>query len=99
MEEETPQRSNEMTFIITPASNSITPTPSINDELDEDFDDRFDDESDLMSFYNFSKLHFQNRENHKHTPQRLKKPLLHHEDEGDALVRRDKKTCPSCCPG
>ncbi|XP_038134791.1 unconventional myosin-VIIa-like [Cyprinodon tularosa] len=86
MEEETPQRSNEMTFIITPASNSITPTPSINDELDEDFDDRFDDESDLMSFYNFSKLHFQNRENHKHTPQRLKKPLLHHEDEGDALA-------------
>ncbi|MEQ2171734.1 hypothetical protein GOODEAATRI_013808 [Goodea atripinnis] len=79
--------------IITPASKSATPTPSL-DEEEEEFDDMFDDESDTMSFYNFSRRYFQNSVDHKHTPQRLKQPLLHHEDEGDGLVRgsRDKKS-------
>lgn len=68
------------------------------DEDDEEFNDEFDDESDLFSFYNFSKQHFQNNADHKHTTLRLKEPLLQHEDEGDALVRpfRDKTTiCPT----
>ncbi|MED6273572.1 hypothetical protein CHARACLAT_007774 [Characodon lateralis] len=85
VEEEIPQSSNKGMVIITPASNSATPTPSL-DEEEEEFDDMFDDESDTMSFYNFSRRYFQNSVDHKHTPQRLKQPLLHHEDEGDGLA-------------
>ena len=67
------------------ASLSTTPTPS----LDED-DDEFDDESDKFSFYNFSILHFLGNITHTHITQRLKQPLLPHDDEGDALVRRQR---------
>lgn len=94
--EESPHSSNQMTLIITPASNSASPTPSL-DEEEEEIDDGFDDESDIFSFYNFSKRHFQNDEDHKHTAQRLKQPLLHHEDEADALVRRDRSISISGC--
>ncbi|XP_026169030.1 unconventional myosin-VIIa-like [Mastacembelus armatus] len=67
--------------IMAPASTSSTSTPS----LEED-DDQFDDPSDEFSFYKFSTLHFQDNATHRHITQRLRQPLLHHEDEGDALA-------------
>ncbi|XP_017275826.1 unconventional myosin-VIIa [Kryptolebias marmoratus] len=86
-EEQAPKNSaNDMAIIITPASPTTTPTPSLEEEDEEEVYDGFDDESDLFSFYNFSRQHFQNNTSHKHTSQRLKEPLLHHEDEGDALA-------------
>ncbi|XP_013858260.1 unconventional myosin-VIIa [Austrofundulus limnaeus] len=86
--DEQPSKSSapSMAIVITPASPSITPTISMDDEDDEEFYDEFDDESGLFSFYNFSKQHFQNDVDHKHTTLRLKESLLHHEDEGDALA-------------
>ncbi|KAM6918322.1 unconventional myosin-VIIb-like [Xenentodon cancila] len=67
-----------------PASRPTTPTPSLEEE--NEFDDYFDDENDEFSFYKFSVRYFQDNVDHRHTPQRLKKPLLSHEDEGDALA-------------
>uniref|UniRef100_A0A3B5LHT9 Uncharacterized protein n=1 Tax=Xiphophorus couchianus TaxID=32473 RepID=A0A3B5LHT9_9TELE len=68
------------------SQKSASSTPSLDEEEEEEIDDGFDDESDIFSFYNFSKRHFQKDEDHKHTAQRLKQPLLHHEDEADALA-------------
>ncbi|RVE61473.1 hypothetical protein OJAV_G00171010 [Oryzias javanicus] len=65
-----------------PETKSRTSTPS----EEEEEEDEFDDETDPLSFYNFSIRYFQHNVNHKHTSQRLKKPLLVHEDEGDALA-------------
>ncbi|KAM8850065.1 unconventional myosin-VIIa-like [Spinachia spinachia] len=70
--------------ILTAASLSSTPTPS--EEEDDDDDDEFDDGSDECSFYKFSILHFQGNTGHTHHNQRLRQPLLHHDDEGDALA-------------
>ncbi|XP_054889758.1 unconventional myosin-VIIa-like isoform X2 [Poeciliopsis prolifica] len=84
-DDESPHSSNQMTVVITPASNAASPTLSLEEE-EEEVEDDFDDETNIFSFYNFSKRHFQKDEDHKHTPQRLKHPLLHHEDEGDALA-------------
>ncbi|XP_068459277.1 unconventional myosin-VIIb-like [Clinocottus analis] len=67
--------------IIAAASLSSTPTPS----LDED-DDEYDDGSDEFSFFKFSILNFQSNTGHTHLNQRLKQPLLSHDDEGDALA-------------
>ncbi|XP_032422150.1 unconventional myosin-VIIa-like isoform X2 [Xiphophorus hellerii] len=85
-DEESPRSSNQMTVVVTQSSNSASSTPSLDEEEEEEIDDGFDDESDIFSFYNFSKRHFQKDEDHKHTAQRLKQPLLHHEDEADALA-------------
>ncbi|XP_047446348.1 unconventional myosin-VIIa-like isoform X2 [Mugil cephalus] len=63
-------------------SATSTPAPS----LDGDDDDMFDDDSDEYSFYKFSVLHFENKATHTHVSHRLKKPLLHHDDEGDVLA-------------
>ncbi|KAF6720455.1 Unconventional myosin-VIIa [Oryzias melastigma] len=63
-------------------TKSRTSTPS----EEEEEDDEFEDETDPLSFYNFSIRYFQHNADHKHTSQRLKKPLLVHEDEGDALA-------------
>lgn len=49
--------------------------------------DEDDDESAEFSFYKFSVQHFQGYMSHRHITQRLRKPLLKHDDEGDALVR------------
>uniref|UniRef100_A0A3B3UW20 Unconventional myosin-VIIa-like n=1 Tax=Poecilia latipinna TaxID=48699 RepID=A0A3B3UW20_9TELE len=83
---EAEKSSEEMTVVVTPASNSASSTPSLDEEEEEEIDDGFDDETDIFSFYNFSKRHFQKDEDHKYTAQRLKQPLLHHEDEADALA-------------
>ncbi|XP_034744582.1 unconventional myosin-VIIb-like isoform X2 [Etheostoma cragini] len=68
--------------IIAPASISTTPTPS----LEEDEDDEFDDGSDEFSFYKFSILNFQSNHSHTHFNQRIRQPLLPHDDEGDILA-------------
>uniref|UniRef100_A0A3P9J1V9 Myosin VIIAb n=1 Tax=Oryzias latipes TaxID=8090 RepID=A0A3P9J1V9_ORYLA len=65
--------------------NSAPDTKSRTSEEEEE-EDEFDDETDPFSFYNFSVRYFQHNADHKHTSQRLKKPLLVHEDEGDALA-------------
>uniref|UniRef100_A0A4W5PKL4 Myosin VIIB n=1 Tax=Hucho hucho TaxID=62062 RepID=A0A4W5PKL4_9TELE len=46
----------------------------------------YDDENEEFSFTKFSALHFQGSATHSHISQRLRQPLLFHEDEGDALV-------------
>ncbi|KAI3375240.1 hypothetical protein L3Q82_021746, partial [Scortum barcoo] len=68
--------------ILAPASISTTPTPS----LEEDEDDEFDDDSDEFSFYRFSTKHFRDNATHTHISQRLRHPLLPHDDEGDILA-------------
>ncbi|XP_039672113.1 unconventional myosin-VIIb-like [Perca fluviatilis] len=68
--------------IIAAASISTTPTPS----LEEDEDDEFDDGSDEFSFYKFSILNFQSNHSHTHINQRIRQPLLPHDDEGDILA-------------
>ncbi|XP_054452712.1 unconventional myosin-VIIa-like [Anoplopoma fimbria] len=65
-----------------PASISTTPTPSL-EENDDEFDD---DDNDEFSFFKFSILHFQSNTGHTHLNQRLREPLLTHDDEGDALA-------------
>lgn len=49
--------------------------------------DEDDDGSAEFSFYKFSIQHFQGHMSHRHITQRLRQPLLKHDDEGDALVR------------
>lgn len=80
-------------LIVTPPSNSISPTPSVDehDEEEEENDD-FEDDGDEYSFYRFSQRYFQGNASHTHLPYRLKKSLLHHDDEGDALVRSQTGT-------
>ncbi|XP_040028053.2 unconventional myosin-VIIa [Gasterosteus aculeatus] len=67
--------------IVTAASS--TPTPSVEEEEE---DNEFDEGSDEFSFNAFSSLHFQGNADHTHFNQRLRQPLLHHDDEGDALA-------------
>ncbi|CAB1325889.1 unnamed protein product [Coregonus sp. 'balchen'] len=46
----------------------------------------YNDEDEEFSFTTFSALHFQGSATHSHITQRLRQPLLYHEDEGDALA-------------
>lgn len=62
---------------ITPVSHAASSTSTSPSEDHDEF-----------SFYRFSVLHFQGAATHTHISQRLREPLLHHDDEGDALVRR-----------
>nr|XP_061795835.1 unconventional myosin-VIIa-like [Nerophis lumbriciformis] len=64
-----------------PASDTTNPTPSLEEEEDD-----FEDFTEEFSFYQFSILHFQGDVSHTHIKQRLKKPLLQHDDEGDILA-------------
>ncbi|XP_071399121.1 unconventional myosin-VIIb-like [Centroberyx affinis] len=64
------------------ASASATPLPLPEDDNDEEYDDS----NDEFSFHKFSSLHFQGNATHTHITQRLRQPLLPHEDEGDALA-------------
>lgn len=45
-----------------------------------------DKESDEFSFSKFASLYFQGSSSPSHIQQRLRQPLLYHEDEGDALA-------------
>lgn len=68
---------------ITPFSSPASSTSTSPSEEDEEFGDN----NGEFSFYRFSVLHFQGGATHTHITQRLQKPLLHHDDEGDVLVR------------
>ena len=55
----------------------------------EDYDsdhEEDDNEDEEYSFSKFSAMHFESSASKSHITQRLRQPLLHHEDEGDALV-------------
>ncbi|XP_011484715.1 unconventional myosin-VIIa [Oryzias latipes] len=69
-----------------PEQKDSAPDTKSRTSEEEEEEDEFDDETDPFSFYNFSVRYFQHNADHKHTSQRLKKPLLMHEDEGDALA-------------
>lgn len=77
---------------VTPPSNSITPSPSVDEDEEEEENDDFEDDGNEFSFYRFSQRYFQDNASHTHIPYRLKKSLLHHDDEGDALVRSQTGT-------
>uniref|UniRef100_A0A3Q3ELW0 Unconventional myosin-VIIa-like n=1 Tax=Labrus bergylta TaxID=56723 RepID=A0A3Q3ELW0_9LABR len=77
------QENPSINIVISPASNSSTPTPSTREE---DEDDTFNEDSDQFSFYKFSVQYFRGDATHTHITQRLKHPLLPHDDEGDALA-------------
>lgn len=62
---------------------TTTPAPSLEEEEE---DDEFEDISDEFSFSGFSIHHFQGKATPTHITQRLKQPLLPHDDEGDVLV-------------
>ncbi|KAM3866070.1 unconventional myosin-VIIb-like [Diretmus argenteus] len=64
-----------------PASRSATPPASSEEDSDE-----YDESNDEFSFHKFSSLYFQGNVTHTHINQRLRQPLLPHDDEGDALA-------------
>ncbi|XP_073732354.1 unconventional myosin-VIIb [Misgurnus anguillicaudatus] len=59
------------------------------DEKKEEKDDKEEEEeeeTDEFSFSIFASMHFKGSSTHSHIQQRLRQPLLYHEDEGDALA-------------
>uniref|UniRef100_A0A6Q2Y884 Myosin VIIBb n=1 Tax=Esox lucius TaxID=8010 RepID=A0A6Q2Y884_ESOLU len=58
----------------------------IEEKLVELPEAEYNDEDKEFSFVTFSALHFQGTATHSHIDQRLRQPLLHHEDEGDSLA-------------
>lgn len=55
-------------------------------EEEKEAEDKKEAEDDEFSFAIFASLHFQGSSTHSHIKQRLRKPLLYHEDEGDTLA-------------
>lgn len=79
-------------IVITPATvndNNSDEEEEKKEEEDkhEDHDDYYDDYDNEFSFAKFAAMHFQHSATHTYIQQRLKSPLLYHEDEGEALVR------------
>ncbi|KAB5550675.1 hypothetical protein PHYPO_G00056580 [Pangasianodon hypophthalmus] len=70
-----------MQIIVTSATNDNKP-----EEEEEKEEEEEDDDDDEFSFAKFSAMHFQRSATHTHIQQRLKHPLLYHEDEGDTLA-------------
>lgn len=65
----------------------IVVTPIANDDqTDEEEEKEEEEDDDEFSFANFCALHFQQSATHTHIQQRLKQPLLYHEEERDTLV-------------
>lgn len=56
--------------------------PMEDDLPKEDYDDL-----DEYSFSKFASMYFQGAATHTHSRQRLRQPLLYHEEQGDVLVR------------
>lgn len=54
--------------------------------MEEDLPEDEDDDLDEYSFSKFASMYFQGAATPTHIRQRLRQPLLHHEDEGDVLV-------------
>uniref|UniRef100_A0A6Q2XMF1 Myosin VIIBb n=1 Tax=Esox lucius TaxID=8010 RepID=A0A6Q2XMF1_ESOLU len=69
-----------------PAPEDPKPAPKPAPELVELPEAEYNDEDKEFSFVTFSALHFQGTATHSHIDQRLRQPLLHHEDEGDSLA-------------
>ncbi|KAI4877996.1 hypothetical protein NFI96_012181, partial [Prochilodus magdalenae] len=63
---------NEVKIVLTPVEEDESET---DDEVEEEF-----------SFSKFAAMSFKGSSTNTHIRQRLKQPLLHHEDEGDALA-------------
>lgn len=59
----------------------IDDLPMEEDLPPEDYDDL-----DEYSFSKFASMYFQGAATHTHIRQRLRQPLLHHEDQGDVEV-------------
>lgn len=55
--------------------------------MEEGLPQEDDDDLDEYSFSKFASMYFQGAATHSHIRQRLRQPLLYHEDEGDVLVR------------
>ncbi|KAK3531122.1 hypothetical protein QTP70_012102 [Hemibagrus guttatus] len=65
----------------------IAVTPAINDDQSDKEEEKEEEEDDdEFSFANFCTLHFQQSATHTHIQQRLKQPLLYHEEERDTLA-------------
>ncbi|XP_061746210.1 unconventional myosin-VIIb-like isoform X2 [Nerophis ophidion] len=79
------EKSDTASEISIPASSVPTPTPSFGEEEEEE-EDGFEDFTEEFSFYQFSLLHFKGDASHTHIEQRLRKPLLQHDDEADTLA-------------
>lgn len=54
--------------------------------MEEDFPTDDYDDLDEYSFSKFASMYFQGAASHTHVRQRLRQPLLHHEDEGDMMA-------------
>lgn len=54
--------------------------------MEEDLPQEDDDDLDEYSFSKFASMYFQGAATPSHIRQRLRQPLLYHEDEGDVLV-------------
>ncbi|KAF7652777.1 hypothetical protein LDENG_00092430 [Lucifuga dentata] len=67
------------------SSETSEPEAPASTISEEDYEE-YDDSNDEFSFSKFSSLHFQGNASHTHITQRLKQPLLLHEDEGDTLA-------------
>lgn len=59
---------------------------SSEDEIEDKKEEEIEVEDDEFAFSKFTSLHFQGSSTHSHIKQRLRKPLLYHEDEGDTLA-------------
>ena len=67
---------------------------------EEEKEEPFKEDKEL-SFQKFCSLHFQGNASHTHINQRLRQPLLAHQDERDSLVRLLPSTIfvkPDCFP-
>lgn len=69
-----------MQIVVTPATGDNKP-----EEEEEEKEEKEEEEKEF-SFAKFSAMYFQRSATHTHIQQRLKHPLLYHEDEGDTLV-------------
>lgn len=65
----------------------ITEEIDIDDlPMEEDLPKEDYDDLDEFSFSKFASMYFQGAATHTHIRQRLRQPLLYHEDEGDVMV-------------
>lgn len=54
--------------------------------MEEELPKEDDDDLDEYSFSKFASMYFQGAASPSHIRQRLRQPLLYHEDEGDVVV-------------
>lgn len=74
-----------------PESPPLILTSTASLVLPEEDYAEYDDSKDEFAF---SQYPFQGNASHSHISQRLVQPLLHHEDEGDTLVRVQREKRP-----